>query len=147
MDFELKVISFETEEKIKFSQSFSFTSKLNSHLEKYRKNADANKLSLVSLSFLFSDEKNSAIYSGDVGATQDLYLFDDIVDWFITEVSHIDLKELSTILYKNHPDKIILTHIDDDSEVFLKEFINSFPNGQKSHYFIAFDGFILDHNN
>jgi ribonuclease Z len=145
LGFEMKVISFEIGEKIKLTQSFGFTSRLNSHLEKYRKYNSTNKLSLVSLSFLFNDEKNSAIYSGDIGS-QDLYLFNDKVDWFITEVSHIDLKELSIIFNKNRPEKIILTHIDDETEVVLQKFINSFPSDQKSHYFIAHDAFILDHN-
>jgi ribonuclease Z len=146
MDFELKIIPFEEEKEIKIAESFYFTSKLNSHLEKYRKNNIANKLTFASLSFLIKDQNSSVIYSGDIGSVQDLFLFNDKVDWFITEVSHVDLKDITVILSKNNPDQIILTHIDDETEEPLQKFLNSLPNDQKSHFFIAFDGFILHHN-
>lgn len=146
MDFELSIIPFETEKEIQITESFYFTSKHNSHLEKYRKNDPTNKLSYASLSFLFKDKNTSVIYTGDVGSTQDLYIFNDKVDWFITEVSHIDLNDLSVLFKKNNSKLIILTHIDDESEELVKTFLNSLSNDQKLQFLVVSDGFILNHN-
>lgn len=89
MNFNLNIISFDEENEIKVSENFYFISKLNSHLEKYRKYDSENKLGFASLSFYFKDDENSLIYSGDVGSENDLYLFNQKVDWFITETTHI----------------------------------------------------------
>ena len=116
INFELSIIPFDEEKEIKLFKDFNFTSKLNSHLDKYRKYNHEKKLGFVSLSFLFKDDENSCIYSGDVGNENDLYLFNQKVDWFITETSHIKFENVLDLLEKLDPAKIILTHIGDDFE-------------------------------
>lgn len=146
MDFELIIIPIEAETEIRLTESFYFTAKINSHLEKYRINNFVGKLSFVSLSFLFKDKSTSVIYTGDIGSAKDLYLFNDKVNWFITEVSHIDLSELLIFQEENNAEKILLTHIDDDSEVEIQKFINSLPNDKKTSFIATQDGFIIQHN-
>ena len=89
MSFEFKIIPFDDEREIKVNENFNFTARLNSHLDKYKKYDIENKLGFASLSFLFKDDENSLIYSGDIGTEKDLYLFNQKVDLFITETTHI----------------------------------------------------------
>jgi len=122
MTFDLKIISFDEDFEVKLNEGFSFISKINSHLYKYRRASletstlQENKLGFVSLSFLFKDEENSVIYSGDIGSENDLYLFNQKTDWFITETTHIKKENIPALLDKLDPSKLILTHIGDDFE-------------------------------
>ena len=140
MTFKLKIISFDEENEIKVSEDLCFISKLNSHLEKYRKYDQQNKLGFASLSFLFEDDENAVIYSGDIGTENDLLLFDQKVDWIITETTHIKPENLLNILNKIESSKLILTHIGDDYEKSLKSFQQSLPDELKSRIILAFDG-------
>jgi len=150
MTFDLKIISFDEDVKVKLDGSFSFKSKLNSHLDKYQRASletsplQENKLGFVSLSFLFKDEENSVIYSGDVESENDLYLFNQKADWFITETTHIKKENILDLLDKFDPSKIILTHIGDDFEKPLYDFHKSLPESLKSRIILVFDGFELN---
>lgn len=144
MGFITKIISFDEETVIELGDDLSFTSKLNSHLEKYRTKELEHKLGFVSLSFLFNDSENSCIYTSDVGSGKDLFLFNQKVDWFITESTHIELKNLLQVFERLNPKKIILTHIADDFEQNLTVFLNSLPNHLKSAFILAFDGLELN---
>lgn len=144
LGFNLNVTSFDEENIIEVNQEFSFVSKLNSHLAKYRKYDHKSKLSFVSLSFLYKDDENSCIYSGDVGDENDLYVFNHKVDWFIAETTHVQEKHLLRVLDTLDQSKLILTHIGDDHEILLKQFLQSLPENQKSRIILAFDGFVLE---
>ncbi len=144
MTFDLNVISFNEENEINADENFSFISKLNSHLDKYKKYDQQNKLGFASLSFLFKDDENSVIYSGDIGSENDLYLFNEKVDWFITEITHIKIENIFKLLGKIEPAKLILTHIGDDFEKPINDFHQSLPEHLKSRIIIAFDGLELN---
>lgn len=147
MTFNLKIVSFDEEKENLLSDDFLFTSKLNSHLEKYRKYDQANKLGFASLSFLFKDDENSLIYSGDIGSEKDLFLFNQKVDWFITETTHIRIESLAGIQEKLNSGKLILTHIDDDLAEPLNIFYKSLQENIKSSLIIAFDGLEINQSN
>lgn len=147
MTFNLKIISFDEEKEILLCDNFRFTSKLNSHLDKYKKYDQENKLGCASLSFLFKDDENSLIYSGDIGSENDLYLFSQRVDWFITETTHIKIERLRDIHNKLNAGKLILTHIGDDFEEPLKIFYNSLQENIKSSIILAFDGLEINQSN
>lgn len=142
--FNLKIISFNVETEIEVGENFYFFSKINSHLDKYKKYDSENKLGFTSLSSYFKDDEKSLIFSGDVGSESDLYLFNQKVDWFITETTHIKKENILALLEKSNPTKIILTHIGDDFEKLLNEFHQSLPNHLKSRIILAFDGFELN---
>jgi len=142
--FNLKIISIDEENEITVSENFYFISKLNSHLDKYKQYDSNNRLGFVSMSFYFKDDANSLIYSGDIGSENDLYLFNQKVDWFITEITHIKKENILTLLEKSDPKEIILTHIGDDFEKLLSEFHQSLPNHLKFRVILAFDGFELN---
>lgn len=147
MTFNLKIISFDEETEIKVSENFSFISRINSHLDKYRKYDSENKLGFASLSFLFEDDNNSIIYTGDVGSEKDLYLFNQKVDWFITETTHIKSENILSVLEKLNPNKIILTHIGDDFEKPLFEVHQNLPETLKTRIILAFEGLESNHYN
>ncbi len=148
LPFELEIIPFNEEEKFFFTDQFYFISKCNSHLEKYRKNRSLVELSYISLSFLFRDEENSVIYTGDIGNDNDLFLFDDKVDWFITEITHINIEGILKVIEKKCAKKIILTHLDKESYKNisdLKKHINN--EKEKAEILFASDGLELNHYN
>lgn len=144
MTFELNIVSFDEEKEVILSDDFKFISKLNSHLDKCKKYDQQNKLGFTSLSFLFWDYENSAIYSGDVGSENDLYIFNQKVDWFVTETTHIKSENIIDLFDKLDPAKIILTHIGDDFEKPLNDFHQSLSENLKSRIILAFDGFELE---
>lgn len=146
LNFNLEFMPIEEEKEIIVEDSFQFYAKQNSHLDKYQSYDLSGSLSFKSFGFLFKDKDSIVIYTGDVGSAQDLYLFNEKVDWFITEISHINLSDLLILLKNNLVGRLILTHIDDELEADIAKFLNSLNNEAKSKFFIAFDGYILQHN-
>ena len=144
MTFDLNIFPFSEENEIKVNNDFRFTTKKNSHLNKYKTHNKENKLGLVSLGFLFEDDRNSCIYTGDVGEENDLYLFNEKVDWFITETTHTKNENMLKLLEKSYPQKLILTHIGDDFEIHLNKFHDLLPDQLKSRIILAYDGFVLN---
>ena len=144
MRFDLKIIPFDDEREIKLNENFNFTARLNSHLDKYKKYDIENKLGFACLSFLFKDEGNSLIYSGDIGNEKDFYLFNPKVDWFITETTHIKVENLTEVFENLNPGKLILTHIGDDFEERLEQYLESLPENIKSRIILTFDGLKLN---
>lgn len=143
--FDLKIIPFSEENEIIINNEFKFVSKINSHLNKYKVHDKENKLGFVSLSFLFKDDENSCIYTGDVGNENDLFLFNQKVEWFISEVTHTSLNRLINVLQDLDPRKIILTHIDNSTEEVVKVFLKSILRSVERERFItAFDGLELN---
>lgn len=143
MRFELNIIPFEVDNEVRVTENLVFNSKSNSHLDKYLKFNKKNDLSFISLSFLVKDQQSSLIYSGDVGSEKDLSLFGDKVDWLVTEISHIKLEDVLGLLNRNLYKKIILTHIADESEKLVDQFLNSLDKEQKSRIVAACDGLEL----
>lgn len=145
LPFELEIIPFSTEEKIYITEHLNITTKCNSHLEKYRVIKSFDNLSYTSLSFLFNDQENSVIYTGDIGSEDDLFLFQDEVDWFITETTHIKPKSLIKLINKNLAKKVIITHIDNLSVDFDEILNRKLSDSNYAVILFAFDGLELNH--
>ena len=93
------------------------------------------------LSFLFNVAGKKIRYTGDVGSSNDLYLFEkEIVDIYITETTHITLDEILQAAGKINPSKILLTHITEDDESKLQYNIDQLPEEAKKKLIIATDG-------
>lgn len=144
MTFNLIIVSFDEGKEVLLSDDLKFTSKFNSHLDKYKKYDQQSRLGFASLSFLFKDEENTCIYTGDIGSENDLYIIDQKVNWFITETTHIKSENIINLIDKLDPIKIILTHISDDFEKPLNDFHQSLPVSLKSRIILAFDGLELN---
>lgn len=144
--FNLNIIPFNEEIKIKLFDNFNFTTKKNSHLSKYKIYDLKNKLSFTSLSFIFEDDENKVIYTSDIGSEEDLYLFNNEVDYFITEITHIIPVSLISLAQKCRSDKIVITHLDAHSEESLDYFLKDQENSlKKERFIVAFDGLELNH--
>ncbi|HEX7356612.1 MAG TPA: MBL fold metallo-hydrolase [Ignavibacteriaceae bacterium] len=145
MNFNLNIVSFDEEKEVLLFDDLTFTSKLNSHLDKYKLYDHQNRLSCTSLSFLFKDDENSCIFSGDVGSELDLYLFDQKVEFYITEITHINPLVLINLLHDQKTEIIVMTHLDDETEEVIKVFDEELQKSyEKSHILAAFDGLELN---
>ena len=121
---------------ISVSPVLSFIPKGNTHLDAYQKYNP--ELSYISGSFLFKSGNENVYYSGDLGGTDDLFLFDDHkINVFITEAAHVDLESILKVSEKLDPGKIILTHLEAEDIPVLKRNIKSIKNHQ---ILIAEDG-------
>lgn len=105
----------------------SFISKQNTHLDDYKKYDPS--LSYVCGSFLFKAGDKNIYYSGDIGSSVDLFLFkDERIDIFIAEAAHIDLESILQAAEKLNPDKIYLTHLEEDDIPYIQGFIDTARN-------------------
>ncbi|HCY74947.1 MAG TPA: hypothetical protein DHV28_03430 [Ignavibacteriales bacterium] len=145
MNFNLNIVSFDEGKEVVLADDFRFTSKLNSHLDKYKKYDKQNRLGFSSLSFLFEDNENSCIYTGDVGSESDLYLFEKQVRFYISEITHITPLALINLQQKQKPQILVLTHLDDETKEGLEVFNDKvLKSSEKYKILIAFDGLELN---
>ncbi len=144
LGFKLNYVGFEHEERIKLTTELSFISKQNSHLDHYKAFDKGNTLSFSCSSFLFQYRDKDIFYSGDMGGKNDLYLFGDTKPKvLITEISHIDISDILTILRSFEKGKIILTHISDEDEIKLERLFNSLNKKELKRITTAYDGLTI----
>lgn len=141
LGFELMIKTF-GEDKSTINDKFSFFAKLNSHLRKYSESIDKIE-PFPSTSFLFDVHQKKIIYTGDIGSSQDLKLFNQKVDLLITEATHIILDEIKEISSNPDFNKIILTHYDDNLEKDFKFLLTDPDSGNFSNISLASDGLEL----
>ncbi|NWF50449.1 MAG: ribonuclease Z [Ignavibacteriaceae bacterium] len=141
MEFELKIELFKLESEQTINDQMSFFSLLNSHLQKYREYKSAEKISLNSSSFIFNLENKSIYISGDIGSSDDLSILKNRkLDLMILESTHLRLNEIIN-LSENFPDAdIYLTHIDDDDENDLFQFLIGLNAKLRNRIMLAADG-------
>ncbi len=145
MDFEINYKVFDTEETVKIEDNFTFLSKQNSHLEVYKKYDYLNLLSFSCLSLLLNLQGINVFYTGDIGEKKDLYLFKEHkIDIMISEISHIDFKDLIQAYKTQSVEKLYLTHISDEDETKLEKFYLSINDEDREKIISAFDGLTED---
>jgi ribonuclease BN (tRNA processing enzyme) len=120
-EFDIFIESFDHNKIFKLHESFSFLTKQNSHLNKYKKYSSAKKLNFSCSSILFEINKKNIFYTGDIGKKEDLYLFKNYtLDLMISEISHVSIDDLIEVSKHLNPGKLFITHISDDTEESLK---------------------------
>ena len=85
------------------------------------------------------------ILASIVKTEKDLYFFNQKVDLFITETTHIEVENVVKILKKLNPCKLVLTHIGEDLEESLGKYLESLSEHLKSRVILTFDGLELNH--
>lgn len=144
-DFKIEVIPFDIEIKIYPDEGFYFVSKSNTHLYKYKDSYSTLEQKFVSLSFVLADENNSVIYSGDIGCIDDLFLFDEKANWFITEATHINPEDIFTLVQRTLSKQIIITHLDKETLEKIQPVLNQiYQSGGRDKILLAYDGFELN---
>lgn len=142
LNFPAEIIQFGFDKECEVSEDFKFNAKQNSHIRN-KHGIDIDELKFISSSFLFNVSKKKIVYTSDIGSSDDLYLFDNIkADVFITETTHLSFNDIENAVTILNPEKIYLTHTDDEKE--LKNWYNNLSKKDREKILIAFDGMILD---
>lgn len=139
--FPINIIEFHSGEPFFITENLAVTGVQNSHIiNKY--NIDyipAEKF--LSSSFLFSASGKKIFYTADVGKGDDLFLFDEKIDYIITETTHIPPEKFLQALVRYEPEKILLTHIDDEKRI--TNWLNSLDKKIRKYFSVTFDGMEL----
>lgn len=137
-DFKIEIIQFDSNSSITVSKKICFIAKQNTHVtNKY--NVKTN-LQFVSLSFLFSVNKKTLLYTSDVNDEKDILLFrDNEINTLIVESTHITIQQINKAIDELKPKYVYITHINDnDSELF--NWHNKLTGIKRYHTKIASDG-------
>lgn len=126
MDFEILYKPFSVNMEFSAGNELKILPRENSHLAEIKKIKKYKRRNFFSGSFLFSCNNKHLIYTGDIGAKEDLLLFRDFdADIFICEITHLNILELMESLNILNCPEIYLTHISDNeveqAKVLLKE--------------------------
>ncbi len=144
LNFHLNFIELENGSFINVNENFSFIPEQNSHLDKYFELFTNGDLSFASSSYLFNCRNNKIQYTGDIGKSEDLYLFrNNNPSILITEITHLPFEEILEAFYSIKPEKMILTHISDEDETLIAEMSHSLNNYSSQKIITAFDGLTL----
>lgn len=143
--FRIEYLEFEHQEQVVVSDQFIFVSKQNSHLDKYAKHLKDVKAGFASSSFLIMLGEKKVFYSGDLGSSRDLDLFlDQQPEIIITEAAHIDVENILQLVKECDPQKVYLTHLNDDSELEIRQDLAKLPIDLREKIILAFDGFSIN---
>lgn len=141
LGFELDIIGFDFDEKIRMNNNLNFTARQNSHIQQKEFLSNYPSEMFVSSSFLFEIENKKIFYSSDIGTSNDLYLFENAKpDFMITETMHIATDDIYEAFKKIKPKKIFLTHIDEPKEKELNKWYCNLPSKDKRKIIICSDG-------
>ncbi len=115
LNFELNFVAVKENIFAAVCNGFEIMFRQNSHLNKYEKYDHKKKLKFPCGSFLFRIGDENIFYTGDIGAKKDLYLFDDFkLSTVISEAAHVKLKDILKFYDTNKPQKLLLTHLNDE---------------------------------
>lgn len=138
LKFMVEVIGFDFTNRTIVTESFKFSARQNSHITN-KHNIELENVHFISSSFLFQLEGKNIVYTSDIGSYDDLFLFHDaIADVFITEATHIPLARIEAAITILNPKQVILTHIDDETEI--GNWFAKLPDEKKRKISIAEDG-------
>lgn len=136
--FKIDITGFDFGNTININSTLTFKGAKNTHLyNKYRiEGIPEEKFSSSSL--LFSTAEKNIYYTADVGYNDGLSLFDEKADFIIAEATHIQPEKFLQALVKYEPEKILLTHIDD--EIKLDTWFNNLDKKIRRYFIITYDG-------
>lgn len=141
VSFPINIIEYASGETIKLNKDLSMKGVKNSHLSNKHNIEYISSDTFISSSFLFSLSEKNIFYTSDIGSAEDLFLFDEKVDYIISETTHIPPEKLLQALVKYEPETIFLTHIDDNTKIEC--WYNSIDKKIKKYFVISADGMEL----
>ena len=144
LGFELEVIEIDFDKKIEINDNLFFTTRKNSHVKKLSTIKGYDRIRFHSSSIYLEVEDKIIIYTSDVGSADDLYIFNEIQPhYFITETTHISLDEIYSAYKKIKPGKFFLTHIEDEMENQISEWLDLLTEESKQNFMIAYDSLTI----
>lgn len=149
--FDFKIIGFSENEITIINEEINFTARENSHIKKSDLLKNYDLINFVSCSFYFeinsgteTGHNKKIIYTSDIGNADDLFLFKDkTADYFITETSHISLEEIYKFYKLQNQKRLFLTHIEDEKEAEILNFVSNLDDDDKKRISAVFDNFVL----
>ena len=145
LDFLCEIIPFSFDEELHLAESLGVLPRQNQHLSKSKLPQGFESIELNSASFLINAEDKQIIYTADIGAKEDLYLFGSVKpDYFIIDSQHIDFEHIYNLHKENGYNNILLTHINIETEKTLLQTLNKLPSEEKLNLRVAFDGLVLE---
>lgn len=139
--FEFRVNDFLHDSPINLNNFLSFTAKQNSHIIQKEELKDYPSSMFMSSSLLIRCGNSKIFYTSDVGSIKDFYLFGtEEVTHMIAECSHVSLEEIYTAFKSIQPEKLFITHIDDEIEKQLFEWYSNLEQDDKARIILCHDG-------
>ncbi|MBN2571572.1 MAG: MBL fold metallo-hydrolase [Ignavibacteriales bacterium] len=144
LKFKLNLVGCDFNIKNKLENNFYFIFMKNSHItEEKIINHIYKNIGFVSASVFIHCEDMNIAYTSDIGKVEDLYLFDDLrCNLFISESTHISNEEIYRAFIKSGSEKLILTHIENEMEIY--DWYQKLTELQRNSIIIAEDGMSLD---
>lgn len=145
LGFELSVNEFRFDTKQKISDLISFIPKQNSHItrKKILKKYPAEQF--VSSSFLLDVGSYKIFYTSDFGTIDDLFLFKHHqIDYLISESTHLSAKRIFAVFKKLHAGELFLTHISDEDEEKITNWLRNLSKSDRKLVHICSDGLQID---
>ncbi|GBD91791.1 ribonuclease Z [bacterium BMS3Abin04] len=141
--FDVKIIGFEFNESYQISESIKFIPRQNHHIRQKDKVINKN-IPFISSGFYFEVEDMNFVYTSDVGNADDLLLFKEKkIDFLITETTHISTDDILGAYQILKPDKVYLTHIDDEDENKLLIWLQNLDEVERGKFILAEDGLTI----
>ena len=128
----------------KFDGGLEIIIKINSHLKPKPNTIIYDKVEFVSFSLLIIKNDKKVVYTSDIGSIDDLYLFNqNMVNCFITEISHIRVEEFVIACEFIKAEEIVITHYQTKAlkEIFDNKYISK--NIDENRIITAYDGLNL----
>jgi ribonuclease BN (tRNA processing enzyme) len=138
LGFSLNTTGFIFDDETPVTEKIKFFSKQNQHVTNKHSIPHLPDSLFVSASFMILLDNHKVVYTADIGHPDDLYLFPDKKPkLFITEATHVGIKDVLEAVQYLLPENTYITHIDESNEAALKEF--AFKN-KSLNIFLAADG-------
>lgn len=144
LPYEVVISGYERDRSFVSGGEMEIISRPNTHLNKYKQEDRSGKLSFYCSSFLIRTNNKKIHYTGDIGSSDDLYLFEEEnPNIIISEYAHINSADLIDLAHSVRAD-IILTHYHDDAPAALTQQLkNEFPS-LKNRIRFAADGDLIE---
>jgi len=125
----------------KINKEISFLPRQNSHLELVSNFEKYKSQSFSSSSLLIKVNGKNIHYTSDVGSVDDLHLFDDYnCNFIISEITHIGPQNIVNAFVADNLEKIIFTHISDEDESLIENYILSLSENKRRKVILASEG-------
>ena len=128
----------------KINKEISFLARENSHLQSVSNLEKYKSQSFSSSSLLIKVNDKSIHYTSDIGRVDDLHLFDDYnCNFIISEITHIGPQDIMNAFVDDNLEKIIFTHISDENESLIENYILSLSENKRKKVILASEGLKL----
>ena len=141
LGFKLNFKPFEQKKKFDISAGLNFIACQNSHLEPNTRLDKSGRLSFICNSFLIRVKGKNIFYTGDIGDSSDLFLFEEQkIDFMISEITHVSIEELLDSFRRLKLEKLFITHLSEDDEAQVSKLSYQLPSAERRKIVAAFDG-------